>query len=234
MEELGYGFGMWNRNPASVGLSGTASGHPAANIPNNFVLEFPDPTGPGAELYEPSTLQQVFECVVYAWDPDWAVLTTPPWRDAQSPGQNEPQIGWMSYIAESPTRHLPANVPEAEPFHRCMRLRQGSSPAEVSPEQILQTRDRLKTLGALAPTRWVLPDGRTVIAGLWVLALAACTQMPETHRDDDRDLVLLKRPKVRSPRPDRLLKSSFTSTTRSSSRTFRWRASSKRTSNIQR
>jgi hypothetical protein len=159
IEELGFRYSMWNRNPAAVSLSGKAGAYPTANIPNNVVLNFPDPTGSGVELYEPSTLQQIFETVVDAWDPDWAILGTRPWRDAQDPGQNEPQIGWMDYFAESPTRHLPVNVPGAEPFHHGMRLRQGFSPADVTTEQILLTRDHLKALGALAPTRWVLPDG---------------------------------------------------------------------------
>lgn len=115
ISELGYSWAMWN------GLSGAAAGvgvlcsATTANIgvPNSFVLELPHPSEEvAAPLYERERMAALLGAVTNAWNPAWAVVTSPGLRGARAWQRAQPQVGWMTYLGAD--RSVPSGLTGAE------------------------------------------------------------------------------------------------------------------------
>ncbi len=151
IEELGFSFGLWNRNRPAVGLSGTVGAYPSfSGVLNSIVLDVPPPDDEAAaRLYEPAVAAAILDAVVEAWIPDWATWTSPSLRNVQDVAAREPVLGWMTYLASPVTVELP-NVGR-RPLLNGTVIEVSSQVSELSEATVLATRSSLAKAGALVP-----------------------------------------------------------------------------------
>jgi hypothetical protein len=151
IEELGFSFGLWNRNRPAVGLGGTVGACPSfAGVLNSIVLDVPPPDDEAAaRLYEPAVAAAILDAVVEAWMPDWATWTSPSLRNVQGAAAREPVIGWMTYLASPLTVELP-NVERRSLLNGTV-IEVSSQVSGLSEAAVLATRSSLTKAGALVP-----------------------------------------------------------------------------------
>jgi hypothetical protein len=138
IEELGFSFGLWNRNRPAVGLGGTVGACPSfAGVLNSIVLDVPPPDDEAAAR------------LVEAWMPDWATWTSPSLRNVQGAAAREPVIGWMTYLASPLTVELP-NVERRSLLNGTV-IEVSSQVSGLSEAAVLATRSSLTKAGALVP-----------------------------------------------------------------------------------
>lgn len=151
IEDLGFSFGLWNRNRPTVGLGGTVGAHPSfGGVLNGIVLDIPPPDDDAAaRLFVPAVATAIFDAVVEAWMPDWATWTSHPLRKVQGAAPREPVIGWMTYVASPLTVQLP-NARRRSLLNG-MVIELTGQIGGLSEADVLAARSSLVDAGALVP-----------------------------------------------------------------------------------
>jgi len=115
IEELGYGVSLWNGNSRrSSGFSMLCGSFAGPNVANVFVLNLPRED----DLCSWMTWEKarrIVVCLVTAWEPKWATLSSHEWREAQQPPAGTPVVGWLTYLSGLPSPPLPAEA-RSEPM----------------------------------------------------------------------------------------------------------------------
>jgi hypothetical protein len=120
MEELGFSAWLWNGGgeDTDVGLN-FACGGCSKWVPNSCLVNPPN-RGPHAErVLTVPVLTAILRCLVFAWDPDWGVVTSPDHRDVISTkGKPGTFVGWITYHARRrgtvPPLPVPAQIEPVE------------------------------------------------------------------------------------------------------------------------
>lgn len=161
IEQLGFLVGLWNGasdNAESAGLTIDCGSYAPRPGVNSCVIDLPY-GGPVAErLLRVSVLRAVMECVVSAWDPDWAAVMSRSYQKlVPFPPANAPRMGWLAYLSRRrgvvPPLPLPARVVPLGTHGSLVLLTDerftASNPAHV--EVAKQVRSMLDGAGLLGP-----------------------------------------------------------------------------------
>lgn len=96
--------------------------------------------------------EAIVRAVVGAWEPDWAVLGPRSFRDAQSPGDREPHVGAVTYLADwlGGRPALPADVGITRlPEGMLVSLIRGDALPDL--ERVVATARALRAVAVLSP-----------------------------------------------------------------------------------
>jgi len=102
--DLGFSTGLWNGYDGVEGLSliTICGSYNVAVGSNSCVLKLPPYAGPVAQrLLTSAVLERILQCLVLAWEPDWGVVNSNNYlRNAPTPADKGPRLGWMVYLSQ--------------------------------------------------------------------------------------------------------------------------------------
>lgn len=149
--ELGYSWSAWNGVSMAAAALALTCGATAAEhgILNSFVLDLPDPSDEGVELYRPETMTATLAAVARAWSPDFATVTSHGLRETIGYKPAHPVVGWMTYLG--PGRPVPARLVGADvvPMGEGTTVIAARDWESISSPQVRAIADQLDRAGAL-------------------------------------------------------------------------------------
>ncbi len=133
MEELGFTFSLWNGDRAEGDVSLELGCGKGSRWVSNVCLMHLPPEGAVAErLLTAPVLSQVLRCIIAAWDPDWAVVTSSPHRELVSEqGTVGLFAGWLTYHS-----HRRGAVPPLPAPVRIERVEEQGTLIILTPERL--------------------------------------------------------------------------------------------------
>ncbi len=106
----------WLTSAAVSFLCGCYASTPAVSIPNSCIVELPDEGAAASRIRAISTAIAMVECVVRAWSPDWAVLSSRAYRNnVTRVTEDAPFVSWVTYLSV-PVQILPPLPAPARAF----------------------------------------------------------------------------------------------------------------------
>ncbi len=110
IEELGFGFSVWNAKKENALISF----HCGAWSPHTSNVCVMDPPSEGAvseRVLSAPVLAEVLICMATAWDPDFAVANSNPLGDLVEKKEDEVRVGWLTYLSRRLGRVPPLPAP---------------------------------------------------------------------------------------------------------------------------
>lgn len=105
MDELGFGFGIWNGATDSIGLGGSLGAYPSTDLIGNSVSLTLPPPELASHLYEPAVAHHLMLAFVQEWNPAWATWSSFDWVSNLHIIGDRPIAGWKTFVTSTRWRY---------------------------------------------------------------------------------------------------------------------------------